>query len=440
MLAIVRENQLKRKTLDITGMPYVPGVVTGRLHRGVDITDSAHIILVSQQEVSRLNGRPAGIIVVEAAPFSHTMIGVLGMGVPTVLIDSDQAEILDEGAELLVDGNSGRITDDAGIEVPVAKRPPVPEAGRPVSMADGEQVQLCASVRTPAAASQAVAMGARAIGLVRSEFLIPEAGGIPDQAFYTSTFHSLCESALPLPVTFRLLDIASDKIPGWVDQGQSQLKSLGLQGVRLYGDGQLRHIIDGQLSALKEIGQEFDIRVVIPFLVRLEEFEYWRGQARRLLPDSVPVGAMAETLAAVLDADALLAQADFVAIGCNDLMQGLYAADRDLGSLRHYMDPYAPVLFRLFRQVAEHSGMGLGRVRLCGVLPQIQGILPILMGLGYRSFSVDAPFIPYLAEIIAEHAQTDCRDLAGEVCGAQTTQEVLEILRLPTDRHPPFRV
>ena len=72
------------------------------------------------------------------------------------------------------------------------------------------------------------------------------------------------------------------------------------------------------------------------------------------------------------------------------------------------------------------------------MLPQIQGVLPVLLGLGYRGFSVDAPFIPYLAEIVENNTQSSCSKLASDVCTAQSTREVLEALRLPTDRHPPF--
>ena len=68
-------------------------------------------------------------------------------------------------------------------------------------------------------------------------------------------------------------------------------------------------------------------------------------------------------------------------------------------------------------------------------LPQIQGCLPVLLGLGYRTFSVDAPFIPYLILIVANTTQQKCEKLALQVCAAKTTQQVLQILQLPADMH-----
>lgn len=426
--------------VDMLGMPYFPGVAVGKLHRGAEAVNSSHIVLISQEHITSLVTLPCGFIIVDAAPFSHTMIGLLGLGVPTVLITAKQAALLEDNQQLLIDGFSGRITDNLQVDSLGARLLGARQAGQAVLMEDGEAVNLCASVRQPSAARQASDLGAKSIGLVRSEYLIPKEGVIPDRAFYQHSIREICEAAAPLPVTFRLLDVSADKMPAWLP-GTGLLGQVeGLQGVRLFSLDSVRDVVDTQLGALSELAQDFDLRLLIPFIVRMEEFEYWLDQVRQQLPDAIPVGAMAETPASVLDIAGLLEQADFVAIGCNDLMQGLFAADRDKAELFHYLDPYAPFLYRLFRQMAEQSGEDLHRVRLCGVLSQIQGVLPVLLGLGYRSFSVDAPFIPYLADIVETTTRADCEALAVQVCGASTTREMLEILQLPLDRHPPFLI
>ena len=423
--------------IDIFGMPYFPGVAEGKLHRGKD-GDGQCIVLITQDEISTLTVLPAGIVVVEAAPFSHTMIGLLGLGVPTVLISEGQAAKLKEGVPLLIDGNNGRITDQLDLVPQDVEYKSSTPAGQAVLMADGESVNLRASVRQPTAARQAVEKGAESIGLVRSEFLVPADDAVPDTTFYQDAFRELCQAASPLTVTYRLLDLAADKIPLWLPQKKALGQVLGVQGVRMFKLAPVDAVIDAQLGALSELANEFNLRVLIPYIVRLEEYAYWLSMIRKRLPDYVPVGTMAETPASVLDIRNLLDCADFVAIGCNDLMQALYAADRDKPELRHYLDPYAPLLYRLFRQIAEQAGNELRNVQLCGVLAQIQGVLPVLVGLGYRTFSVDPPFIPYLANSLAKTTKAKCEKLASNLCVAKTTQEALEILQLPTDRHPPF--
>jgi phosphoenolpyruvate-protein kinase (PTS system EI component) len=211
-----------------------------------------------------------------------------------------------------------------------------------------------------------------------------------------------------------------------------------MQGVRIYNIESVHEVVEAQLAALAELSNTCSIRVLLPFLARLEEFDYWLNQVRLRLPADVPVGAMAETPAMVLDISHLLDHADFIAIGCNDLMQGLFSADRDQEELRHYLDPYAPLLYRLLRQVAEEAGERLNHIQLCGVLSQMQNVLPVLLGLGYRNFSVDAPFIPFLANVVSTTSRSDCETLATQVTAVNTTQQVLELLQVATNRHLPF--
>lgn len=432
---------MKQAKINISGIPYFPGEAVAKLQRGTDGDITHRIILISPAEITSIHTPPAGVIVVEAAPFSHNTITLLGLGVPTVFISAQQANLLEGAMTLRIDGVSGQITDDLGnTSSPLASSVESRTTAKDQTAltADGEPITLYASVRTAAAAKLAAQLGAQAIGLVRTEFLLPPNGHIPDLEFYRRAFRAICEAAAPLPVTFRLLDVATDKIPDWFLHRDAVGRPLGLQGVRLYHLDPVAKVIDAQLTALAELAKEFPLRVLIPFLVRVEEYTYWRVRIRQQIPAHVPVGAMAETPATLLDIAGLLQQADFVAIGCNDLMQNLFAADRDLAELRHYLDPYAPLLFRLLQQVAEQAGEHLQQIQLCGVLSQMQGVLAVLLGLGYRTFSVDAPFISSLANIIAGVTIPTCEKLAGRVCAASTTEEVLTILQLPTDRHAPY--
>lgn len=409
-------------------MPYVPGVVSGNVRRGWDGGDQ--IALVRQNEIGPLAKPPAGIIVVDGAPFSHLLIGIRGLGVPTVIAGEAQAARLTEGMAVVLDGGSGIVTTDlAGTSLP-ALRPPTPVAGQPVLTLDGEAVYLRASVRSANAARQAVSFGAAGIGLVRSEFLVPESGVLPDVDFYERTLRAICELAAPLGVTIRLLDLAPDKRPPWLPPIDGVASALGLQGARLFNVAPVGGVFRAQLEAIGQLAAGFDLRVLIPYLVRYEELAYWRDDIARWLPGSVTIGGMTETPSGVLDIANWLNAGDFLAIGCNDLMQCLFGADRDLPAVHRYLDPYAPVLFRLLRQAAHRAGTRLARVQLCGLLPQLRGVLPVLLGLGYRAFSVESTLIPYLAQTVRATDAGSAQGLAEQVCAAVETRQVLEVLGL----------
>jgi phosphoenolpyruvate-protein kinase (PTS system EI component) len=204
--------------------------------------------------------------------------------------------------------------------------------------------------------------------------------------------------------------------------------ALGLQGARLFDTEPVAGVVRAQLEAIAGLARTQPLGVIIPYLTHVAELRGRLTEVRRTLGPSVPVGAMAETPAAVLDIGGWLDQADFVAIGCNDLMQGLFAADRDQPALRGWLDPHAPVLFRLLAQAAAAAGERIDRLQLCGLLPQLRGLLPVLLGLGFRAVSVDAAQIPYLAALVRAAAIPEAEDLAGAVCAATDADEVRTLL------------
>jgi phosphoenolpyruvate-protein kinase (PTS system EI component) len=384
--------------------------------------------MLGQSGIAALPLRPAGLVLVDAAPFSHAMIALLGTGIPTVVISASQAASLQAGLPVVLDGTRGILS--SGVETGPLQQAaqPLPVAGHPVLTADAVTVHLYASVSSEAAARQARQAGAGAIGLVRTEYLLPSSGAEPGAAFYRQALGGVCEAAEPLAVTLRLLDLAADKLPAWavsIDAGRGG--SLGLQGARLYGVPAVRRVLLAQLAAIDGLDERFRLRVLVPYLVRLEELQYWMDFSGRHLSRSLPTGAMVETPAAAMDIANWLESSDFLAIGCNDLMQCLFAADRDRADVRHYLDPCAPPLFRFFRQMAQAAAGELHRVQLCGLLPQLPGVLPVLVGMGFRTFSVDATLIPYLAETLQARTIPGMQALADEVCAARTSDEITEI-------------
>jgi phosphoenolpyruvate-protein kinase (PTS system EI component) len=378
-------------------------------------------------ELRALAGHPAGVVAIDAPLLGHSMLRLLARGIPTVAISEAQAAQLPDGTSVSLDGATGRIgTSSEALAAP----PPRPTAARPVTSADGALVELRASVRDTQGAAAAVANGAAAIGLVRSEQLTPADGATPDAVFYTQALGALCEAARPLAVTVRLLDIAPDKLPAWFAVAVPAVP-FGMQGARVYAWPAVRAVVDAQIEALAQLARHCDLRVLVPYVTDLAEFELWRERLRQRLPATVPIGAMVETPAAALAIGEWLAVAEFVALGCNDLMQCLFGADRDAAPLRRYLDPYAPVLHRFLRGIAAAAGVDIARVQVCGLLPQLKGVLPVLLGLGFRNFSVDPVTVPYLAQAVAVTRVSEAAALADAACAAQRSSEISTMLGVP---------
>jgi phosphoenolpyruvate-protein phosphotransferase (PTS system enzyme I) len=404
------------------GTPFSPGQARGVLRRP---GSGEGILLVEQAELSGVTVAPAGLVVVCAAPFSHAMIRLLDFGVPVVMVDRELSAALQPGRELWMDGERGLLMRPAGSR---SVSPPPPPPHGPVRTADGETLELRCTVANALGAAHARRAGAAAVGLVRTEYLVPDDGGPPDVGYYERTFADLCEAAGPLPVTLRLLDIAGDKRPPWLGAEPTGPGPLGMQGARLYHGGAVGSAFRAQVTAVGRLADRHSLRLLIPYLASPEEFLHWRGQILDALPRPIPVGAMVETPALAMMLDRLMDLADFVALGLNDLMQCLFAADRDQAELGPYLDPYAPALYRFLSVVAATAGQRVGRIQLCGLLPQLPAMLPVLLGLGFRVFSVNPCLVPYMARRAEAIRLSEARSLAERVCGAPDSASVQALL------------
>ncbi len=413
----------------IQATPFVPGLAHGRLCLGAAAATPEAIVLITQAELGRLSTRPAGVILVDAALYAHPTLRLLSRGIPTVLLDTGAAQALVPGEEVVLEGHTGRLLPP-GHPACLDERPPAPPAaGVPIRTRDGVAIELRCSVTDALGAAAARAAGATAIGLARSEYLYPEDGRQPDTAFLTEACAGVCAAADPLPVTFRLIDIAGDKRPPWLPDLPGLGGTLGLQGARLYRVEPVRSVYLAQIEALSALEGRCRLRILLPYLVALEELERLHAEIRERV--SVPIGSMLETPAAALAVREFLSLADFAALGMNDLMQCLFAADRYRPELCAYLDPYSPMLYRFLREVAALADTGIARLQVNGLLAQLPGVLPALIGLGYRAFSVDPVMLPWLAHCVRQTDTGSAASLAEVVCAARRSDEVRSLLRYP---------
>jgi phosphoenolpyruvate-protein kinase (PTS system EI component) len=110
------------------------------------------------------------------------------------------------------------------------------------------------------------------------------------------------------------------------------------------------------------------------------------------------LGAMIETPAAALSVPAIAKHVDFLCVGTNDLTQYTLAAGRDDPTVnRYFLDNHSSLLRLLGIIVAD---AGETPLTLCGELAGREDMMPQLLAMGFRSFSVAPPLIPGAKELI----------------------------------------
>jgi len=106
-------------------------------------------------------------------------------------------------------------------------------------------------------------------------------------------------------------------------------------------------------------------------------------------PD-ISLGAMIETPAAAAAVREILGLVEFISIGTNDLLQYFMAADRDNERVARYNDAASPPFLWLMKHIIDQARQA-GReadVTICGEVTSDARVLPHLLRMGYRSFSV----------------------------------------------------
>ncbi|MDE2017328.1 MAG: phosphoenolpyruvate--protein phosphotransferase, partial [Hyphomicrobiales bacterium] len=112
------------------------------------------------------------------------------------------------------------------------------------------------------------------------------------------------------------------------------------------------------------------------------------------------LGAMVETPAAALTADALARESAFFSIGTNDLTQYVMAADRTnarVARLNRAEHPAALAAVRLACEAGARAGVP---VTICGEAAARPDLIPVYVGMGAGELSMSASSIPMAKKCI----------------------------------------
>ncbi|HTQ72045.1 MAG TPA: putative PEP-binding protein [Acidocella sp.] len=323
----------------------------------------------------------AGIAIEEASASGHAAILARALSIPALQIERGAVEAAVEGELALLDAEEGTLVLRPEPEViQVYERALAARNERaaaltsyrdlPTITKDGTELKLMLNVGLALELDQLERTGADGIGLYRTEIAALAAGGIPDVAGQAAEYGRVMDRAKGRPVQFRTLDLGADKLlPGETAQTEEN-PAMGWRSLRIGLDRPA--ILRRQLRALLLGAQGRPLRVMFPMVATVEEFRAARdlleAEAGRIrpAPERLEAGSMLEVPSLLFQLPGLLAEADFISVGTNDLMQFLFAADRGTPELADRYDTLsAPVLEMLEKLVTycQEAGVPLS---VCG--------------------------------------------------------------------------
>lgn len=393
--------------------------------RGVDapgVPDPGHpFVLVARDlapaDTALLNlDQVLALVTFDGGPTSHTAILAREKGI-VAIVGAAAASELDTGRPVIVDAAAGIVivdpSDDerARAEQRAAARRSADAAPlTPGALADGTPIPLLANLGKPADASDAVERGAEGVGLFRTEFLFLSSAQAPTVEQQRESYRELLEAFPGKKVVVRMLDAGADKPLAFLNDAHEENPALGLRGLRALRASE--DILREQLTALAEAdaATEADLWVMAPMVATVEETQYFTALAREY--GLKTAGVMVEVPSSALLADRVLAHADFASIGTNDLTQYTMAADRLLGSVAGFQDPWHPAVLRLVREVGA-AGARLGKpVGICGEAAADPMLAVVLVGLGATSLSMAPSALADVRQTLSQHTLDEARNLA----------------------------
>ncbi len=348
-----------------------------------------------------------GLILEEGGPTSHVAIVARALGIAAVGEIANIAGLAESGDAVIVDGITGEVHVRPAADMEVAygervklraKRQAQYRAlrDRPCISKDGQPISLLINAGLMVDLPHLADTGAAGIGLFRTEMQFMIATAMPRISEQLALYRSVLDSAGDKPVTFRTLDIGGDKVLPYMQQVEEENPALGWRAIRLGLDrpGLMR----GQLRALLQAAAGRDLKLMFPMIAAIHEFE----EARRLvenelthlrrhrhkLPDRVEVGAMVEVPSLLFQLDELVARADFLSVGSNDLIQFMFAADRGNRRVSDRFDPISPPVLRALKQIVDKAHAAGKPVTLCGELASTPLGAMALTAIGFRAVSL----------------------------------------------------
>ena len=377
-------------------------------------------------------GRLLGIALQGSSATAHAAILARAYGIPAVVgVAGLLAALRDRDGELAIDGDSGEVVldpdaatqarfDTGASRARTRHEADVRDAGLPAVTLDGVEVTLLANIGTPEECAPAVELGARGVGLFRTEFLFLERSTPPTEEEQLAAYRRVVEAFAPHPVTIRLLDVGGDKPIPYLPIPEEANPFLGVRALRL------AHTDPGvfvtQLRACYRAAAAGPVKVMAPMVADAGDAALLLELAARtqrelaeegLATGEVALGVMLEIPSAILVGDSYFGRIAFASLGTNDLLQYTLAVDRGNAALERYRDTFHPALLRLVQaSVAATRRAGI-ELSVCGEMAGDPAAALALVGLGIRQLSMAASSLPAVRRAVRSATSKDLESAAN---------------------------
>ncbi len=342
---------------------------------------------------------------------SHAAILARSVGVPAVSGVHDIMSHVNCGSYLLVDGDSGKVYVEPQEDLVKEIIPVDPVQAQKVCLLESPpNTEVMANASLLDDVRTAASLHADGIGLFRTEILFMYENRLLSEDEQYAYYSQAQQMMGGRPVTFRLLDVGGDKPLPFMKMQEESNPYLGWRGARfLLGSPE---IFTTQVRALARLSSQGEVRILMPMIIDLRQMQDLHFGIREILhsvkharPENVRIGAMFEVPSACLQAESIFKVVDFASVGSNDLIQYLFAVDRNNELVSQDYDPEHPVLWDILRSLSMAAKSAGKPLSICGEMAGRPGLPGRLIRTGISSLSVSPRLIPRVRNELVENVE-----------------------------------
>ena len=370
-----------------------------------------------------------GLIIEDGTPTMHVAIVAKALSIPVIAKVTGLYEVLKSGETIALDGNDGYIYINPNkftlsrIQAKIAEKEKLIAKlaelkNLPTESLDKQKVGLYINVGLAFDLDYLTSTGCDGVGLYRTEIPFMSSDVMPDVEKQISYYKDLYEKAGDRRVTFRSLDVGSDKLlPYWSNIGEEN-PAIGWRSIRITLDR--RAILRKQLRAFLRAAEGKVLNIMFPMISDLSEYkdaketlliEIEKEKKKGIKgPSKVNIGLMIEVPSLLFQLDEILPQTDFISIGTNDLAQFIFACDRGNPRLSERYDVLSPTFLRVMQTIIDKANQYRVYCSVCGEMAGNPLEAMALLGLGYRHLSVSGSSYGRVKSMIRSSNLNDLND------------------------------
>jgi phosphoenolpyruvate-protein phosphotransferase (PTS system enzyme I) len=376
------------------------------------------------------------------SPASHVAILARNRNIPAVSDIKNATEMLATGDQLLVDADTGDVTvaptefqkelfSDRRSRYVTHKPAAEQDSAHETITKDGVSIELYANINKADEAYLVSEYRMEGVGLFRSEFLFLDVAQPPDLDIQVAAYSAVARKLNPHPVVIRTMDFGGDKIPRF-NRAESDIAfRMGRRGLAFSLTE--KNMFRTQIQAILRAAQAGNVRIMFPMVTGVADLREAKNIVNEMIETEqaarqIPIGAMIETPAAVIQFRDIAKMVDFVSIGTNDLAHFILVTDRQLQKAPGAIAFLHPSVLQATEHVVRTAQMHGINLSVCGDAAGNPASVCLLVGMGVRNLSINPFQAALIRRFLRQLTLEQMEAAAKEALDATTTEEIQKIV------------